>query len=115
MRFDQNGHEVPDNTPVEIPLGAARPESLAEMVRRMVRTQVSMLAQNEGIETFEEASDFEIEDDDAELRLTAYEEMADEVPTFTRAGQRGQKEAPSGKAAESGEEGEGEGVPEEAD
>lgn len=62
-KLDENGHEVPDPRPVAIPAGFKRPETLAEQVRRLVRTSLSQQAHNEGMETFEEAEDFDVGDD----------------------------------------------------
>lgn len=71
MRYNERGEELPDPTPVEVPAGMRVPESLEAMIARMVRGKVSELAAREGMETFEEANDFEIEDDDEPL--TAHE------------------------------------------
>lgn len=80
MRLNEKGQEVHDGIPVEIPLGMRRPETLNEMVARLIRNQASRAAAEAGMETFEEANDFEIEEDSAELMATRYEEMADEEP-----------------------------------
>lgn len=63
VRLDEEGREIPDPTPIELPLGMKRPETLAEQVQRLVRNQVSQYAAIHGHETFEEAEDFDIEDD----------------------------------------------------
>jgi len=52
-----------DDTPVEWPLGVRAPESLEQKIARMVRTSVSMHAQGQGFESFDEADDFEVDDD----------------------------------------------------
>lgn len=62
--LDENGHEVPDPTPLEIPAGFKRPETLAEQVQRLVRTSVSEWAARNQEETFEESEDFDVGDDD---------------------------------------------------
>lgn len=79
MKFDALGRELPDPTPVELPFGAQRPESLQDMIRRLVRTDVSRAAEQAGAETFEEANDFEVEEDDAESSLTHHEVLGEEV------------------------------------
>lgn len=79
MKFDERGRELPDATPVALPLGAKRPESLTQQIRRMIRTEMSGQAAADGNETFEEANDFDVQEDDAELGVTQYELMADEV------------------------------------
>lgn len=58
-----DGLEIPDPNPMEIPAGMKRPETLAEQVQRLVRTSISAHAAMKGHETFEEAEDFDIEDD----------------------------------------------------
>lgn len=75
-RLDENGHEVPDPTPLAIPVGAKKPESLEERIRRLVRSERFGNAMSEqGFETFEESEDFDIEDDP--VTNTPYEEFFD--------------------------------------
>lgn len=71
-KLDEKGRELLDNTPVELPLGFEHPESLEERIRRLVRTSVSDHAAESGAETFEEADDFDIADDDSDP-LTPFE------------------------------------------
>lgn len=73
MKYTADGRELPDPTPVEVPAGWRQPESVESMLARMVRTKVSELAEKEGLETFEEANDFDIEDEDEPL--TAHEQQ----------------------------------------
>lgn len=63
-KFDARGREIPDPTPIEVPAGARRPETLQEMVRRFMRVEMSKAGQAEGFESFEEADDFDVGDDD---------------------------------------------------
>lgn len=63
MRYDEQGRELPDPTPVEIPVGFSRPESLQDQIKRLIRTELSMDAQAGGFESFEEADDFDVGDD----------------------------------------------------
>jgi len=60
-RFDENGHEVLNPTPMQPPLGYRPQLSLAEQIRQQVR-QLKSLDDTEP-ETEDEADDFEIEDD----------------------------------------------------
>lgn len=60
------GRELPNPIPMEPPLGFTNPEPIHEMIARMVRTQVSAAAAAEEQETFEEADDFDIDDDAAD-------------------------------------------------
>lgn len=61
-RFDANGHEVLNPTPMAPPLGYKKTPSLAEQIRQQVLT---MRAIDMEPETEEEADDFDIEDDPA--------------------------------------------------
>lgn len=63
VRLDQYGHEVPDPTPMALPSGFRRPETLAEQVKRLVRTTLSQQAAEAGHESFEESEDFDVDDD----------------------------------------------------
>ena len=63
-RLDEKGREIPDPTPVSLPVGFQTPEPLDVRIQRLVRTQLSNLADEQGYETFEEAEDFEVPDDD---------------------------------------------------
>lgn len=58
----QNTGEVPDPTPVEAALQPA-PLSLREEMRRFIKQELSAQAENNGMETFEESDDFEVEDE----------------------------------------------------
>lgn len=72
MAHDERGREIPDPTPLEMPLGMRKPESMEDMIRRFVRQEASRVAQAEGMESFEEADDFEVEDDDLSDAPTQY-------------------------------------------
>lgn len=61
--LDENGHEVLDNSPVAIPLRFTRVQSEFERVAHLVRLQMSVLADDQGYETFDEANDFDVGDD----------------------------------------------------
>lgn len=74
-------HEFPDPTPVEMPLGFRRPPTLQEEIQRIVRIQMSQQAQEHGFESFEEADDFEVDDDPDPLSAYEVLEMAPEGPT----------------------------------
>lgn len=58
------GQERPDPRPMEPPIGFKKQPSLHERIREMVRSeQLRLAAEKAGAETFEEADDFDIEDD----------------------------------------------------
>lgn len=56
-------HEVPDSTPMAIPVGFKRPESIQSMVARLVRLNETIRQNGDEIETFEEADDFDTGED----------------------------------------------------
>lgn len=76
--LDKDGNEVPDPTPVSIPAGFKVPESLSDQIRRLIRTSLSQQADDQGMETFDESEDFEI-DDDMFDPSSPYEEVFDPV------------------------------------
>lgn len=62
-KLDENGHEVLDDTPANVPVRFRHVDSLVDTVKRVIREQASLEAQNMGMETFEEADDFDCDDD----------------------------------------------------
>lgn len=62
-RLDEFGVEILDTTPVSLPTGFRKPETLQEQVARLVRNQVSREAEEAGYESFDEADDFDVEDE----------------------------------------------------
>lgn len=75
-RIGKDGKEYGDPRPLAPPVGFDRPETQAEIIRRMVRREFSAAAQEQGFETFEEAEDFDIPDDPADPH-TPYEAVFD--------------------------------------
>lgn len=64
--------EYPDPTPVEVPLHFRRPPTLQEQIKAMVRGELSRHAADQGMESFEEADDFDVGDVD-ELPFSRHE------------------------------------------
>lgn len=62
-KCNEYGQEIVDQTPVEVPAGLRRPETLTEKVRRMIVEQTRVIAETQGRESFEEADDFDVGDD----------------------------------------------------
>ncbi len=79
MQFDKHGRELPDNTPLALPAGFTPPETLAEQIQRLVRTNVSAAAVQDGAESFEDADDFDIPDDDEQDPTSMFELEFDPV------------------------------------
>lgn len=67
MKHNERGHEIHEGKPVALPVGFRRPPSIVEMIRSQIRTAMSQAAMENGAETFEEADDFEVGDEE-ELR-----------------------------------------------
>lgn len=116
----EDGSEKPSPKPMQPPLGYKRQPSMVEHIRAMVRSeQMRLAAELEGMETFEDADDFDVADPDAEpwskyevdddlpsiaeLRRRLAE--AEEVQARKTAGQgrpEGAREALDGQAAPTG-------------
>lgn len=75
----RDGKEYGDPTPMAPPAHIGRAESNAEMIRRMIQNELSSRASMEGYESFEEAEDFDIDDDPADPH-TPYEAVFDPPP-----------------------------------
>lgn len=57
------GREYPNPIPMEPPLGFIPQVPLYEQMRDMIRRELSQAAQDQGLETAEEADDFDVDDD----------------------------------------------------
>lgn len=62
-KLNARGHEILDDTPVAMPVGFNRPPTLADQIRAMVKGELSRQASEQGLETFEDADDFDVDDD----------------------------------------------------
>lgn len=78
--FDEHGNQIPDPTPVEIPVGFGHPESLEATIAKLVRLESQRARDTGEVESFEESDDFDLDDDNAELtsgfQMTAMQEEA---------------------------------------
>lgn len=74
-------YEYLDTTPVEVPTRLKLPQSRTDQIRAFIRQELSMRAENQDHETFEEADDLE-PDDEEYLPFTPYElnELEPPVP-----------------------------------
>lgn len=73
--LNKKGQEVPDPTPMELPLGYEHPLPLDMRIAQLIRSELSQEAARKGFESFEEANDFG-EDDEADG--VAYKDEDDE-------------------------------------
>lgn len=62
-KLTDQGEEILDPTPVQIPIELRKSESMDERIRRIIQHSASVAAQAQGLETFDEADDFDIDDD----------------------------------------------------
>lgn len=75
-KLNDKGEEKLDPTPMAIPVGFQRPLTMEQQVARLMRSQYEMQAKIRdmtGVETPEEADDFDIDDDPIDM-TTPYEE-----------------------------------------
>lgn len=71
----RDGKEYPDPIPTAPPVGYTQPPDIMTMIRTMIQSeQVRQRLAQEDMETFEEADDFDIEDDPVDP-LTEYEKV----------------------------------------
>lgn len=84
--------EPVDKTPVTIPVYLRRSESMDERIRRIVDHTLSKEAERQGLETIEEANDFDIDDDPVDPQAI-WEHDADQA--YAQAVQGGIVEMPS--------------------
>jgi len=64
----KTGWEVPDPTPLARAVRFQKPPTLEEIVQRTIRGALSRHAAEQGHETFEEANDFDVDDDGSEFK-----------------------------------------------
>lgn len=67
-KYTKDGREeVPDPTPVELPVALRRVVDLRDEMMAFVRDHMSRLAEEQGDESFEESEDFDVDDDPAPM------------------------------------------------
>lgn len=79
IKPNNDGAERLDASPIEIGIDQKRPPSLQEEMRRFITEEVSRQASHEGHETFEEADDFDLNQDEFQTAYTLLE-MQEEEP-----------------------------------
>lgn len=78
-RLNDKGAEVPDPVPIELPAGFSIPETIAQSIQRLVRGAVSRAAHEQGLETFEESEDFDMDEEEDDDKTSPYETHFDPV------------------------------------
>lgn len=82
--YDKKGGEVLDKTPIEMPVGFKRPKPIQDKIRELVNNALIMKELSEaGLESFEEADDFDIPDETYDP-TTPFEENFDNLHTTSR-------------------------------
>lgn len=112
--LDENGHELLNPKPIAIAADLQRPLTMDERIQRAIGQAVSRQAQMQGRETFEEANDFDI-DDENPMPISGYE-VVDMTPETPRDPQTNKNTSPlsEGSGATTGEAGISEASPNEA-
>lgn len=72
QQFDEFGREIPDPTPAPMPPGAGRGFSLHDQIKASIKLEMSRIAEEAGSESFEEADDFDVEDEEGDF-VSQYE------------------------------------------
>lgn len=76
----EDGRELPNPEPLVIHTGLERPLTLNEQIQRCMRQEISRQVAAQGMETFEESQDFEVEEPfDSEMPVSVHE-MTEEEP-----------------------------------
>lgn len=74
--LDEHGYELMDSVPVAPPLGYKKQPSLADQIRDMVKGELLRReVEAQGKESFDEADDFDVDDDDTYDPSSPYEEV----------------------------------------
>lgn len=107
--LDERGFEIPDNTPVSVPTRLKLPQSRVDQMRDFIRHELSLRAHADGVETFDEANDLDVEGFE-DFPTSIYEE--DGRPDFDSAsGEENKGPAVSQKPVVDGAEGDAEDAP----
>lgn len=93
MALDDNGHEVLDPTPLAIPAKFKRSVPQAELIRAMVQREISALAERQGFESWDEANDFDVDDDPFPVSVHQFDEDQEAALENDTAAIRAAKEA----------------------
>ena len=78
--YDDKGHFIPDDTPVEVPLHITKEPDEHVKMALAIRREMDVALQKQQHETFEEQMDFEVEEDEDIFPTSQYElqEMQEE-------------------------------------
>lgn len=88
-KLTDDGREIVDGTPLAPPLGFIKQPSLHELMRAMVLEHARARERGQDAESFEEADDFDVDDDDEPNRNSPYEANFDPIGEADRAALQG--------------------------
>lgn len=88
-KLTPDGREILDSTPIAPPLGFIKQPSLHELMRAMVLAHHDQVRRGNDAETFEEADDFDVDDQDEPDRNSPYEANFDPIGEADRAALQG--------------------------
>lgn len=98
--------EIPDPTPVAVPVGFSAPESLEDMMRRLINTQNLQSASMGDFESEEEANDFDVPDGENPVstlqHIAMVDELADQAKFLKEGGDPNGGTKPSGQGGSPG-------------
>lgn len=77
--FTEDGRELLNPVPLVLDV-TPRPPTLQEQIKRLMRVELSRRAAAEELETWDEANDFDIDDEANDAPATIYQQMVDESP-----------------------------------
>lgn len=88
-KLTEDGREIVSSTPMAPPLGFIKQPSLHELMRAMVLAHHDQIRRGVDAETFEEADDFDVDDQDEPDRNSPYEANFDPIGEADRAALQG--------------------------
>lgn len=81
--YNSRGEEIPDSRPVAVHVGFERPVPLGERIRRLVANEVlNRELGGLGVETFEEADDFDVAEDPVDPKTPYEDDFEPGMPGF---------------------------------
>lgn len=79
--LDERGREVLNPAPVANHVEQGESDSLQNRIRRILHRELGRFAQAQGHETFEEANDLDVPEEDPEP-MTTYQQMGGDIPVM---------------------------------
>lgn len=74
--YNDRGEEIPDPTPMSIPVGFKPPPTIQDMVAKLVKNELLRRGDADKLESFEEANDFGDEDEELDTVYKDEDELS---------------------------------------